>query len=238
LYSYAKKTFDLSKQYPAECLFPEWTLQHLDKEWMIELPEAQESLHYQISKIYFHHLIDHLGDKTGKSLELLADYLLSCIPGCRTARAARSHSTDYDIVCSIDGVDVDFRSELGRYFVCECKDWSKGANFSTIAKFCRVLDSIKAKFGILFSQSGVSGKGKAIDAERELIKVFQDRGMVIIVIDQNDLKRIEEGANFITILRVKFEQVRLDLMRTTTANPVVTMSKNRAASSQPSVSTS
>jgi hypothetical protein len=54
------------------------------------------------------------------------------------------------------GMDVDFRSELGRYFVCECKDWKGPADFASMAKFCRVLDSTKSRFGILFSKNGIS----------------------------------------------------------------------------------
>jgi hypothetical protein len=69
-----------------------------------------------------------------------------------------SKSTDYDIICTMEGFDLDFRSELGRYFVCESKDWESPADFTVLAKFCWVLDSIKSRFGILFSKSGISGE--------------------------------------------------------------------------------
>lgn len=36
--------------------------------------------------------------------------------------------------------------------------------------------------------------------------------MVIVVIDEKDLRRVVEGANFVNILRNKYERVRLDLM--------------------------
>ena len=114
----------------------------------------------------------------------------------------------------MEGFDVDFRSELGRYFVCECKDWDRPADFTTMAKFCRVLDSVKSKFGILFSKEGISGAGDARYAEREQLKVFQDRGMVIVVVDLEDLRRVASGANFVNILRNKYERVRLDLADT------------------------
>jgi hypothetical protein len=81
-----------------------------------------------------------------------------------------------------------------------------------MAKFCRLLDSIKAKFGILFSKNGISGAFDAKYAELEQIKVFQDRGMVIVVVDENDLKQIAAGENFITMLRAKYERVRLNLI--------------------------
>ena len=47
--------------------------------------------------------------------------------------------------------------------------------------------------------------------EREQLKVFQDRGMVVVVIDRGDLDSVVEGASFIDLLRSKYERVRLDL---------------------------
>ena len=111
----------------------------------------------------------------------------------------------------MEGLESDFRSELGRYFICECKDWVKPANFTSFAKFCRVLDSVKARFGILFSRHGISGSGRREDAALEQLKVFQDRGMVIVVITQEDIERVVDGANFISLLRSKYERVRLGL---------------------------
>jgi hypothetical protein len=112
----------------------------------------------------------------------------------------------------VEGLELDFRSELRRYFVCECKDWKTKADFSTRAKFCRVLDSVKSRFVILFSARGISGEGKNRDAELEQLKVFQDREIVIVVVDQKDLERVADGANFISLLRRKYERVRLNLI--------------------------
>jgi len=80
-----------------------------------------------------------------------------------------------------------------------------------MAKFCRVLDSIKSRFGILFSRRGISGTGTHRDAALEQLKVFQDRGTVIVVVDQADLDRVAQGTNFISLLRTKYEKVRLNL---------------------------
>jgi hypothetical protein len=111
----------------------------------------------------------------------------------------------------MEGFDVDFRSELGRYFVCECKDWSSPADFTTMAKFCRVLDSFKAKFGILFSRSGISGQRGTAFAALEQLKVFQDRGIVIVVLNLQDLESVAAGKSFISLLRTRYESVRLDI---------------------------
>ncbi len=209
---YAKQIYDLYVHNPSDGLFPEWILQELNQDWITEFPSPEEALVYSANIRYIQYLISKLGESTGKILERLADYVLSCMPGCRTTRRKRSKSTDYDIVCSMEGFEVDFRSELGRYFVCECKDWKSRANFTTMAKFCRVLDSTKSHFGILFSKNGLSGQGKTTAAEREQLKIFQDRGMVIVVVDLKDLEYLAKGSNFTNLLREKYERVRLDLI--------------------------
>jgi hypothetical protein len=210
---YAAQIWKLFQDNPEGALYPEWILQELDQEWMTEFPTIREATYYIVNNEYVRWLLNKLGSGDGKSLERLAHYLLGSIPGCRAYMRGQSKSTDYDVICVLEGLDLDFRPDLGRYFVCECKDWSKPADFSAFAKFCRVLDSTKCRFGILFSKNGITGAGQTIDAEREQMKVFQDRGMVVVVVDETDLRRAADGANFITILRTKYEEVRLDLRR-------------------------
>jgi hypothetical protein len=208
---YAQQMYALYQQYPNEGLFPEWILQELDNKWLIEVPSPNESMLYRVNNRYIQFLIKNLGEKTGVIMEKLAEYVLSQVPGCRTYRRKKTRSTDYDIVCALEGIETDFRSDLGRYFVCECKDWKKPADFTTIAKFCRVLVSAKCRFGIIFSKEGITGEGKTTDAERELLKVFQQSDVVVVVIDYKDLEEVGKGKNFIVLLRDKYEKVRLDL---------------------------
>lgn len=208
---YAKSAYDVWKDDPSNALFPEFVLQSLDKKWLVEVPSPNDAGLYKADTVYISYLLGKLGDGSGKHLERLADYVLSCIPGCRTAMRKRSYSTDYDIVCTVEGPEVDFRAEFGRYFICECKDWAKPADFTAFAKFARVLDSTKARFGIIFSREGITGQGATQYAEREQLKVFQDRAMVIIVIDKDDLDFLADSGNFVSLLRERYEQVRLDL---------------------------
>lgn len=212
---YSVDAFEVWKENRADSLFPEYVLQELDKKWIIEVPSPNDMGLYDANTLYISNLLGQLGDRTGKKLERLADYVLSCIPGCRTAIRQRSFSTDYDIVCAIEGPEVDFRADFGRYFICECKDWKKPADFTAFAKFARVLDSIKAKFGIIFSREGITGEGSTENAEREQLKVFQDRGMVVVVIDKDDLQFLANSGNFVSLLRGKYEKVRLDLRKET-----------------------
>ncbi|HKZ55817.1 MAG TPA: hypothetical protein VJ123_10075 [Anaerolineales bacterium] len=208
---YSTEAYAIATAHPEDALYPEYVLQELDTHWLVEVPSANDAALYVANTLYVNHLLTRLGDPTGKTLERLADYALSCIPGCRTARRRRSSSTDYDIICSLQGPVVDFREEVGRYFVCECKDWASPADFSAFAKFCRVLDSVKARFGVIFSREGITGATGTTDAYLEQIKVFQDRGLVIAVVDKADLEALARGANFVSILREKYERVRLEL---------------------------
>jgi hypothetical protein len=194
--------------------FPEALLQGLtDDNWATEFPSVREASFYRANPFYVKHLIQNLGRGDGETLEVLAQYLMACMAGCRTRRRSRSSSTDYDVLCAMEGFDLDFRSELGRHFVCECKDWKVPADFSVMAKFCRVLDSTKSRFGILFSKEGITGWGENKYASLEQLKIFQDRGIIIVVLDLNDLNSVANGANLIALLRGRYEEVRLDLRR-------------------------
>jgi hypothetical protein len=210
--NYAREIFQLRRDNPEDSLFPEWILLDLDNDWMVEYPSGLETGMYPVNTRFVLHLFNQLGERTGKNLERLAQYVLFCMPGCRISRRVQARSTDYDIVCSVEGVETDFRSELGRYFLCECKDWDKVADFTALAKFCHVLGSTKCRFGILFSKNGISGQGKTRHAEGEQLKVFQDHGMVVVVVDESDLAKVAAGVSFTQMLRKKYESIRLDLM--------------------------
>jgi hypothetical protein len=209
---YARQSYKYFVDNQEYGIFPEWILQKLGNDWLIEIPSPSEAFTYQINPVYLRFLLSKTGDRTGKALEYVAAYLMSCMPGVKTQINVRSGPSEYDVICSMDGFQTDFRSEFGRYFLCECKDWSTHkADFTVFAKFCRQLDSVKSKFGVLFSQKGITGERKPSAAFLEQIKVFQDRGMVIAVIDQNDIDRVAEGANLVQLLRNKYEKIRLDL---------------------------
>ncbi len=210
---YAKEIWILYQKCTKEALFPEWILQEIDQDWMTDYPSPREAMSFVPNLRYIRWLIKRLGSGDGKCLERLSHYLISSMPGCRALMRLRSSSTDYDIVGILEGLSLDFRGEIGRYFLCECKDWSIPANVTAISKFCHVIDSAKCKFGIIFSRNDISGKGKTTNAERELLKFFQSKDIIVIVISEKDLKRIANGVNFIALLRLKYEQIKLDLKK-------------------------
>lgn len=209
--NYASRMWGLSLEKPVESRFPEWILQELDQLWMTEYPSSGEATLWAVNTSYIQWLLAQLGGGSGLQLERLAHYLLSSIPGFRAQMRVRSESTDYDIICAPEGLAYDFRSELGRYFLCECKDWDQPADVTAVIKFAGVLRSVKCRFGIIFSKRGISGENQAKYAQRELLKIFQQDDLTIIVFSEPDLLQIASGDNFFSILRDKYEQVRLDL---------------------------
>ena len=209
---YATKIWTLFQSGNENALYPEWILQHLDDEWLTFYPSASEAMLYTINRKYVACLLGKLGAGDGKDLELLAHYLLGAIPGFRAYMRTQSQSTDYDVICAIEGPSLDYRSELGRYFLCECKDWNKPADVTAFIKFSGVLSSAKCHFGIIFSKKGISGEGKTKTAAREQLKVYQSDGRIVAVISHSDLERVANGVSFISILRAKYEKIRLDLL--------------------------
>jgi hypothetical protein len=145
--------------------FPEWALQELDQNWMTEYASTAEASLYLANSEYCGWLLSKLGTGDGKALERLAHYLLNCIRGFRAKMRMRTYSTNYDVYCAIEGPMYDFRSELGRYFICECKDWKSPADVTAILKFSSVHRAAKCRFGIVFSRHGISGRGDLEDGE-------------------------------------------------------------------------
>lgn len=192
--------------------YPEWMLEKIDQDWMCELPSPAESWLYRVNGQYVEHLLKKLDARKNENFQILAAYILSCIPGCRIILRKRVPSEEYDMLCSLTGFDVDFRAELGRYFAGEFKNWNKYIDFSAFAGFYRVLDSIKATFGIYFSKNGLYIDGTSKYVIHEQIKAFQERGIIIVVITLRDLMYIIKGGNFIALLQKKYEEVRLGLL--------------------------
>lgn len=215
LEAFFTKVFNRVRKDRSAARFPEWLLQEVSPSWAIGAPSSQEVNRlnrYVVSKPYVRYLMSKLWAKDGKALETLSGYLISAMPGARVAVREKTKSgSDLDLVCEVDASHTDFRQELGRYFICECKDWKRTVNLTHVLKFCRVLDSVKARFGILFSRRGISGEGTDHNSHHELQKLFQDRGIVIISIDRGDLEQVCDGHNLIDIIRRKYQNIRLDL---------------------------
>ncbi len=203
--------------------FPESGLCEVDDDWQVEIPSPIESGMYFATGNYIRYMLGRLSwlaqhdaenlNERGRLLERLANYCLFCMPGAKTRSRVlqRGTATDYDVVCSLDGFNVDFRTELGRYFLAECKAFGAGTRtpFDVVAKFARVLEAVKSKFGIVFCPHGVTGMFRDRNAEAEQLGVYRDSGIVIVALTETNLQHVASGRNLINILRRKYDQVRL-----------------------------
>lgn len=211
---YAKEFHNL---YSAETtnfrFFPEFFLQKIDDKWISEIVTPNEQNHYYINKQYATYLYNKLGEGDGQSLEILTSYLLGSIPGIRSKYRQKTKSSDLDVINIIEGNFGDYRNEVSRYFICECKDWESTIGSSIIRDFQSKILSKKTNFGILFSKKGITGNGKDTDAQNEIRTAYQGSGIVILDVSLPDLKLLIEGANLIVLLRGKYERLRLDLYK-------------------------
>jgi len=81
LHRYAKRISELAKKEPDDARFPEAMLQQIDDDWITEIPSPNEAFSYRVNARYVRYLLGALpNDDTGKKLELLAAYLMSCMP--------------------------------------------------------------------------------------------------------------------------------------------------------------
>jgi hypothetical protein len=195
---------------------PEAVLQEFDNGWQSRSPTGHETSEWTANPYYASRLYDFINsrtDRSGKPLERLAHYLLSCIPGAIVRSRDKTLSSDNDVFVSLEGDLPDFRSDLGRQWICECKDVSDPLNVTAVMKFGRVLDSARCRAGILFSWSGVSGDDERLYSEREIAKLFQQHGIALLVIDGEDLRRLGLGDNLLLLLRAKYEKIRHDLWK-------------------------
>ena len=220
---YAVRIRELANTSIEERRFPESILLELDDDWISELPVNQETggyfatsnyIRYQLSRLSWLNYHDNSNtNEKGKVLEQLAAYTLSCMPGARIRQRVMEYgtATDRDVVCSLDGHTVDFRTELGRYFIAECKAFSQNpAPLDVVAKFARSLDKAKSKFGILFCPQGVTGHFRDTHAQKEQLDLYRDSGIIMVVLTETNLQHVASGRNLINILRFKYDQIRLN----------------------------
>lgn len=205
-----KGVFEISKKEPSLARFPEWLLERLPQDWMVRQPSPAELDIVRTNTFLVAELLKGIGKSRGRALETLACNLLAAIPGFRSTLGKKTKSTQLDVVTAVEASYCDFRAEIGRYFGCECKDWKKKPDFSVLAKFARVLDGSKCRFGILFSRERMTGDKTTTDATREVVKLFQQRDIAIVVVTHDDLLQVSKGRSFLTLLREKYEKRRFD----------------------------
>lgn len=218
----AKIAFSASKKDQQILRFPEAMLLKIDESWKGSVIDPLESNQVFLSNAYLAHLIDDLkqirqsggrgsSQKAGKAFELICRYLLSILPGVRTAGnvTVSGTNTDFDVLCSWEGNRINFLQECTSYFIAECKCYQDTVPFTYVAKFARILEEVRANFGIIFSLEGISGHDTSSYAGAEQQYLYLNKGIVILDISLSDIESLLKNSNFFELIRDKYESVRV-----------------------------
>jgi hypothetical protein len=200
--------------------FPEYILSKVEIPFFLPYPTIGELDIYQLNRIFADEILRVLERKSqdgqridGKDLELLAQYLLGCVPGFEVIANVASKGPEYDGIIRNRGPKHDFRADIGHYLLLECKDWGKPVGVSVVSQLIHKLVMQDCRGGILFSSSGLTGAGQSRDAELEVIKAHYRAGRIVMVLDRNDFTAAAQGQNLTTMLRNKYEEIRFDIPR-------------------------
>jgi Type I restriction enzyme R protein N terminus (HSDR_N)/Restriction endonuclease len=152
-------------------------------------------------------------DEKGKALESLAQFLFESVPSLRCKyRNLETRSSEIDLVIEYDRSKgaIPLFEELGRYCLVECKNWSKPVGVSPVRDFMGKLDKCKVKLGIILAKNGVTGVDSGADALREIQSRYDRDGAYVLVFSLEDLKVIQDSAEFCDVLDFKADSLRFD----------------------------
>src|ERR1700674_118927 len=93
------------------------------------------------------------------------------------------------------------------YFVVECKNWRTTVTSREVEVFVGKLQKCRARFGILFSRNGVTGRSGR-DAVGNIDAAWRQHGIVLIVVSEDIIRQVIRGWDFYTILEQLVEAAR------------------------------
>jgi hypothetical protein len=184
------------------------------------LAEATSFRGFPLSQAYFQTLLNRVhsgkavkGKETekGKTLEDLAFYLLTLLPGCvpRCNVRDEDRASEADIVVRNLIQVANLTAELlGRYFLVECKNWEEPIGSPEVGYFLYRMRLTHARFGIIFSRGGISGGEDETFARALIRRAFHEDGNVCVVVDDKDLGKLQGKDAFWWMLLEKIESLR------------------------------
>ena len=146
-------------------------------------------------------------DEKKKSLEKLAAALLQWVEGLQVVGSVRPATGEVDLLvrnmCEHPMIRV-----LGERWLVEAKNWQKKVGTDEVGAFLTDLAEAGCKVGLLLSIEGISG-GAGKDAWQRVFAAYQRDRTVVISLTRKDLEAIATGANLVTIMLQRYEEVTL-----------------------------
>ena len=210
---FAQKAYNLYRKDRDMGRFPEWILLNLmDIDiFSVKYPSTEEieifPLNIPFAK-YWYKNISSESKKKGTPFEDFCAYLLSCMPGFEVRRRVRTGDYHFDALIRNKANATDFLADFGNYIISESKNWSNPLGPQEIAYFASKMLFHDIRSGIIFSQKGISGKEGKKNATLTAIKSFYKVGRIIMIITEEDLKKLIAKESLINILQSKYENSR------------------------------
>ena len=147
----------------------------------------------------------------GDRFEDLAALLFNSITNLSVReRNLYSGSGEMDLVVEYhDSNTPTLFDHFERFLMAECKNIDKSVGLDQVNHFARKMVNAKTSLGFLFTRKGVSGDSGAY-ALRERDRYFQEEDMMMLIIKNSDLKRIQAGESFYDLIDEKIFELRFD----------------------------
>jgi hypothetical protein len=203
------KPLDQKLMYPEE-LFLDWITENEKTQGLLIARSKEESL-FKTNIYYLRKLIqESTNDRTGKSLELLAAYLFSCVDGFEPVPRKGTSAFHFDLIIRNLIKDHQLLKNLGDYIGVECKNLNTTVTAQQLNHFIQKLRLHSMKCGVIFTKKGISGiKYKGLAFGRSIqAKTWNRDGVVVFDITESDLEEIAHGLNLLSLLLRKYESIQ------------------------------
>lgn len=189
-----------------EKIYLEWMRESENKSILIA--RSREERLYQANLQYLKNLKKQaFSDQTGKSLELFAFYVFSCVDGFEPIFRKTTASFHFDVIVRNLVTEHPLLSNLGDYIGIECKNITTNVDVPQLDHFILKLRLHNMKCGVIFTNTGITGDrgtyGKAV-----IQKIYQRDGIIVFPVTKKDMNKIANGCNLLSLLLRKYEDTR------------------------------
>ncbi len=198
--------------YPEQILLEWRNVKERQKENGLLVTRAVEETLFHINTHYLRDLLSSAEkDPSGVRLEELATYLFSCIDGFEPIPKQQTEAFHFDIVIRNLIKEHPLLSMLGEYIGVEVKNLDKTVSAEQLNHFIHKLRLHNIRCGIIFTNEGISGvhyEGDPKYGKNIQVKTFNRDDLIVFDITKRDVERIVDGENLISILLLKYEDIR------------------------------
>jgi hypothetical protein len=144
---------------------------------------------------------------SGKSLELFAFYVFSCVDGFEPILRKTTISFHFDVVVRNLVTTHPLVQNLGDYIGVECKKLKEVVDVEQLNHFAMKLSLHGMKCGVIFAKKGLSGK-RGTHCNTIIKKIFQKDGIIIFAFTTSEINKLSKGLNLLSLLIRKYEDAR------------------------------